>query len=410
MSQLPEQRRLAAEIAGARWYGNKGTPVAKVEPVDELELGEGVGLHILLVTGEDESSDHYLYPVGLGELARPFLEALSEGRQVAGKATWSFEPGGALAGMLPANGRQRPIGIDQTNTSLVAGERLVLKLYRRLEPGPHPEVEMGRYLTDHAHITFMPAFGGAVRWGEYVIAMAQAYVADAEDGWDWGAECVLSGDVEAIALLGQRTRALHNALAGMASSQATASQLHGWRVAADAQLDRALELIEGDVGQELRLYEPRIRRELRALETPEALPLLTPVHGDYHIGQVLRSQDGLRVVDFEGEPTKSLAERSALGTPLRDVAAMLRSFDHLARWVDHEGGDGRPGLTAACERWIREARASFLGAYGAFDARLLRALEVEKETYEFVYSARFLPDWMYAPVGGMRWLMGGRRL
>jgi len=369
-----------------------------------------VALHILLVTGEDESSDHYLYPVGLEHLAQPFLGALADARQVEGVQTWSFEPGGALSGMLPGNGRQRPIGIDQTNTSLVAGERLVLKLYRRLEPGPHPEVEMGRYLTDHAHITFMPAFGGAARWGDYVFAMAQAYVADAEDGWDWGAESVLSGETEPLALLGQRTRSLHNALAGMQSRVATKQELAGWHAAADAQLDRALELIEGDVGAELRLYEPRIRRELRALETPEAMPVLTPVHGDYHIGQVLRSQDGLRVVDFEGEPTKSLAERSALGTPLRDVAAMLRSFDHLARWVDKEGGDGRPGLTAACERWIREARASFLGAYGAFDARLLRALEVEKETYEFVYSARYMPDWMYAPVGGMRWLMGGRRL
>jgi trehalose synthase-fused probable maltokinase len=318
-----------------------------------------------------------------------------------------FEPGGALAGMMPSSTPQRPIGADQTNTSLVVGDRLVLKLYRRLEPGPHPEIEMGRYLTDHAHITFMPAFGGSVRWGECAIAMAQAFVGDAIDGWEWGAECVTSGATESIALLGQRTRALHNALAGMQSRQATPAELRRWKVAAEAQLDQALGLVEGEVETELRTYEPRIRRELRALEAPDHLPLLTPVHGDYHIGQILKSPDGLRVVDFEGEPTRSLIERAVLGTPLRDVASMLRSFDHLARWVDREGAAGQ---TAASERWIRESRAAFLGAYGEFDARLLRALEVEKETYEFVYAARFLPEWMYAALGGMRWLMGGRRL
>ncbi|MDX6545755.1 MAG: maltokinase, partial [Gaiellales bacterium] len=127
--------------------------------------------------------------------------------------------------------------------------------------------------------------------------------------------------------------------------------------------------------------------------------------GDYHIGQILRSQDGLRVVDFEGEPTKRLAERNVLGAPLRDVAAMLRSFDHLARHVDR---DLTTGSTLQIERWIVDARAAFLEAYGEHDPALLRGLEVEKECYEFIYAATFLPEWMYAAVGGMRWLMGAR--
>jgi maltokinase len=111
------------------------------------------------------------------------------------------------------------------------------------------------------------------------------------------------------------------------------------------------------------------------------------------------------VVDFEGEPTKGLAERNGLGTPLRDVAAMLRSFDHLARHVDR---DLMPGHPRQIEAWIVNAREAFLEAYGDHDPRLLRALEVEKETYEFVYAATFLPEWTYAALGGMRWLMGVR--
>ena len=130
--------------------------------------------------------------------------------------------------------------------------------------------------------------------------------------------------------------------------------------------------------------------------------MLARVHGDYHVGQILRSQEGLRVVDFEGEPGRPLAERRLPGTQLRDVAAMLRSFDHLGRHVER---DVRPGHVVEVEHWIEGARAAFLEAYGECDAVLLRALEVEKETYEYVYAATFLPDWMYAAAGGMRWLM-----
>ena len=108
------------------------------------------------------------------------------------------------------------------------------------------------------------------------------------------------------------------------------------------------------------------------------------------------------VLDFEGEPTRPVADRAAPGTPLRDVAAMLRSFDHLGRHVEHERW---PGHREDIERWIAAARAAFLDAYGPVDASLLRALEFEKACYEFVYAAEFEPSWAYAPRAGMRWLL-----
>jgi maltokinase len=114
---------------------------------------------------------------------------------------------------------------------------------------------------------------------------------------------------------------------------------------------------------------------------------------------------GLRVIDFEGEPTKSVAERRLPGCPLRDVAAMLRSLDHLIRHVER---DVRPGHLGAYEAWMDEARAAFLDGYGPVDAGLLRAFEVEKETYEFVYARTFLPEWTHTAVSGMGWLMGER--
>jgi maltokinase len=215
---------------------------------------------------------------------------------------------------------------------------------------------------------------------------------------------VQAGEVADIARLGANSRTLHGALAQMESRPATAAEQHEWRRSADAQLDRVLELVDADTRAELQGYTPRLREEFAAVEQGPP-PLLTRVHGDYHIGQILRSRDGLRVVDFEGEPTKPLAERNGLGMPLRDVAAVLRSFDHLARYVDR---DLMPGHSRQIEAWISNAREAFLEAYGDHDTRLLRALEVEKETYEFVYAATFLPEWTYAAMGGMRWLMGVR--
>ncbi len=392
---------LAGQIAAARWYGGKGAAIAGVAEEDRLELDGGAALHVLRVEAELRPAERYLYLSGEDRLGAPVLDAIVHGRTIG---DWSFEPGVVLPGLLPRDAGQRPIGLDQSNTTLVIGERLALKLYRRLERGPHPDIEIGRYLTEQASVAFVPAYAGCVRWRGHAIAMLQAYVSGAEDGWTWAARAVQDGDVADIARLGANTATLHAALAHMGSRPADPEQVAGWRRSADHQLDRALELVDGEPGRELAGYAVQLREEFRALELAPP-PLLTRVHGDYHVGQILRSADGLRVVDFEGEPTKGLAERTALGTPLRDVAAMLRSFDHLARHVDRDLMTGR---TAAIEGWIGEAREAFLGAYGDHDPRLLRALEMEKETYEFIYAATFLPEWMYAPVGGMRWLMGVR--
>jgi maltokinase len=356
---------------------------------------------MLRVEAEARPAERYLYLTGEERLAAPVLELIVAGGD---RGDWSFQPGVVLPGLMPAQPTQRPIGLDQSNTTFVVGERLALKLYRRLEPGPHPDIEIGRYLTEQASVAFVPAYAGCVRWRGHAVAMLQAYVSGAQDGWAWAAQAVQDGDVSSISRLGANTATLHAALAQMEARPATAEQQAGWRRSADAQLRRALELVDGEAGRELREYAPRLREEFAALELG-APPILTRVHGDYHIGQILRSADGLRVVDFEGEPTKSLAERNALGTPLRDVAAMLRSFDHLARHVDR---DLLTGEAPRVERWIMDSREAFLDAYGDHDPRLLRALEAEKETYEFIYAATFLPEWMYAPLGGMRWLMGVR--
>jgi maltokinase len=384
---LPTPERLAA----ARWFGGKAGGVATVDVVDRLDLGGGAALSILLVDG----ADHYLWSEG------DAAAALLRPGSVPERGRWRFRGGPVTPGPL----QERPIGLDQSNTSYVVGERLVVKLYRRIWPGPHPEVELGRFLTETARLDCVPAFAGSLHWGDHAVALVQEYV-PGEDGWAWGAAAVQSGDVADIARLGVESARLHSALAAHGTTPARGADLREWREAAVTQLDHAIAVVPEEVAAELHRLRPRILGELEALGSPAAPVSLQRLHGDFHIGQVLRAAGGrLVVVDLEGEPTRPVSERSRPGPALRDVAAMLRSFDHLGRHVEH---DLRPGHGAEVDGWIARARAAFLEAYGPVDADLLRALEVEKECYEFTYAAAFLPGWMYAPLGGMRWLMAAR--
>jgi predicted trehalose synthase len=386
----------AAQITSARWFGGKGAAVTSVREDDRLELGGGGSLRILTVTTDDGARDRYLWVDG--EVGRSLVELTTRGGE---RGRFRFAAGSGLVGVEPRSS-ERPIGIDQSNTSIVVGERLVVKLYRRLHRGVHPEIELGAHLTS-AGVEFVPAFAGSVHWDGHPIAMLQAFVPGAQDGWSWAAEAVMAGDVSDLGELGARTAELHAALALRESRVATDSELSGWRDTALAQLERAAALVGGEARELLARHRPQLLAELAWLADPDPPAQLTPVHGDYHIGQILKSPGGaLAVVDLEGEPTKTLAERAALSSPLRDVAAMLRSFDHLARYVDR---DRWPGHAAQIEAWIVAARDAFLDGYGPVDSRRLRALEVEKECYEFVYAATFLPDWTYAAVGGMRWLL-----
>src|SRR4029079_10971561 len=127
-------------------------------------------------------------------------------------------------------------------------------------------IEIGRYLTEQAHVAFAPAYAGAVRWGDHALAMAQAYVPDARGGWDWATECALGGHAAPFALLGTQTAALHAALREMGSRPATADELRDWRGAADRQLDRALALVGGEDGGLLPGWGPALREELAGLE------------------------------------------------------------------------------------------------------------------------------------------------
>jgi maltokinase len=369
----------ALAFEAERWYADKGRPVAAVEVIDALGP-----LTIVRVVFTDQGESLYtLVP------DRPDWRTLI----ADARGPFGYE-GQALSGA------EEPLEVDQSHTSWRVGSAY-LKCYRRLTVGRHPEVELLRALGERGFAN-APAYWGALEWqspaGEEVaLAVVTEFLEDGEEGWEWAADLAGTGDTSFAQELGAVARRLHQTLAAaLGTREATAAETDTWRRTAEQQLTRGLAL-----APELRRHEGRARRELARLASPAEVPLLSRVHGDLHVGQFLRLGDRFVIVDFEGQPGKSADERRRLDTPLRDLASLSRSLDHCGRYaVMRRGAD--PDRT---ESWIAEARERLLDGYARCDRELLRALEWERATYEFTYAATHLPEWMYAPRGGLNALL-----
>jgi len=452
------------EIAAARWFGAKGRSIATIALDEAVILDDGASHVLAIVSLVLDDGDRQRYTIALtgtplrearpGDGAwRSLAVAMADGRALpaltaaptpdahpAPTAVLVCRPGPAMPSGGP--GTERDLGADQSNTSVVLGDAVLLKAYRRLQPGLNPDLEMTAFLSEEADFPAVPPLAGFaelvdLRHGTTTIAMAQQFVADGADAYESIAEALTGwvlapGEVslehatEIAADLGTLTAGLHAAVADghglpdMAPRPATRSEVRGWAAAARMHLDRALEVAPDDHGaaRTIRELAPRIAETLTVLDALPATPEVIRAHGDYHLGQVLISPDGFRIVDFEGEPLSDPDERRAHRHPLRDVASMLRSLDHVAgsaarRAIAGNGGPlDRAGLDI--DAWRRRARARFLDAYrdGLLEARvvpatdpdLLHAFEVDKELYEIAYAATYLPSWLWAPTEGLRGL------
>ncbi len=402
-----------------------GTPLREAVPGDGawqalgLAMGEGRIVPALVAAGTDVPG-----PVQAVLVCRP------------APALRDLVPGGAAE---IAAGTERDLGADQSNTSVVLAERLILKVYRRLQAGLNPDLEMTAFLTEEARFPAVPRLAGfaeivSARDGTSTVAMAQEFVADGADAFESLADTltgwlVAPGEVsveyatEIAADLGTLTAGLHAALSDgrglpdMAPRQATRDEIRSWASDARTHLETALDITtDGDARTTLRDLAPRIAEALTVLDALPTTPEVIRAHGDYHLGQLLLAPDGFRVIDFEGEPLSPPETRRAHRSPLRDVASMLRSLDHVARSARRRAEAARGGPLEHAgldlEGWIVRARERFLEAYQAglreqrvwiaMDPALLRAFEIDKELYEFAYATTYLPQWLYAPTGGMR--------
>jgi Uncharacterized protein, probably involved in trehalose biosynthesis len=437
VAQIPHEM-----LSSRRWFRSKGRPIADLALEDAAPLVADPGARdavvlIVRVSFADGGPDElYLLPM----LSEPDVPGASPAeawgivavRDAAtgivlrepgdGDGVWTHLLAGFAAEVtLPAlHGsfvfyslqpiqqllEERRLSGEQSNTSVALGDRLLLKLYRRLEPGENPDLELPRFLTE-AGFDRVPAVAGFVRYiptrGEPIAAaMLQAFLPDAIDAWRWllnelTIEREPDGALEAVGRIGAITARMHAALASrpddpaFPARAASPDDLHAWRASADEQLDRAIAA-DGRVAQDAQ----SIRTTFDAIDRARDARV-SRIHGDYHLGQLLRTATGFTVIDFEGEPARPLADRRRPNSPLKDVAGMLRSLDYAARTV--ERNEAASGFDP--EGWLVEAHEAFLQAYRSggmpLDDELLRAFELEKACYEVHYEANNRPDWVWLP-------------
>jgi len=428
-SRLPfDLAQLDAWLIEQRWFRSRTRPLRAVEVRDSIPLPAGNAmLLVLLASYLDGAEERYLVPV-VGSTGTPreaadgdgvwrtLLALMAEGPRVLPSRHGGLllEPGPALDALLPG-GRvaaeelpERAMGVEQSNTSIRLGDRLVLKIYRLLEPGVNPEVEVLKLLTERG-FTHAPLAAGSMRYepddAEPASAgIVQSLVPAHRDAWAWMLEHLAASSDEpewtiaAASEIGGITAELHAALQSVPdrpdfpSRAATPEERQSWRAGAEGQLDAALAVVGNDEHERLSRAVPIVRAAFDAL-TAAPGAWASRIHGDYHLGQLLITDDGFVVTDFEGEPARPLAERRRPASPMRDVAGMLRSLDYAARTTEHR----QPGFDA--DAWLARARSAFLTGYGGpADPSLLLALELEKACYEVRYEANFRPDWTWLPL------------
>jgi maltose alpha-D-glucosyltransferase/alpha-amylase len=374
---------------------------------------------------------------------------------------------------------------EQSNTSILFGSRLILKVFRRQQAGPNPDTEIARYLTEHSGFRAIAPFGGSLEYhplapeaaetATSTLAMLQGLVPNEGDGWEWTLEDLqryfeqisvvpmpeehypranvvltemselpesewtrehVGTYLDAAALLGRRTAEMHLALGQPTHDEAFAPEpmtetdlsvlragLSEHANAAFDALRQNLSRLPADVEEMSGLVLSRRRRVAERLGRVVDLfssGLRTRVHGDYHLGQVLRSRGDFVILDFEGEPARSLLERRAKQSPMKDVAGMLRSFSYAAYTGLMRMLTRRPGDAERLEPWARlweqSACSAFLRAYrltmrtaggmmvpaetDAFE-QLLEIYVLDKALYELMYELNNRPAWVRIPLAGI---------
>jgi len=360
---------------------------------------------------------------------------------------------------------------EQSNTSILYDQRLILKLFRRIQPGENPDAEIGRFLTETAHFSRIAPFLGEIRGNNTTtLAMLQGLVENEGDGWQWtldelsrfyesvatvGAPQSSSAAdspnpvrehaalyLEAAGLLGRRTAEMHLALATPTDNPSflaecfTTADLVAEADRIDAQLAATLATLKRNIPQLIetvadnaafvlsRRIDLHARAHAIASANPNSAGERIRIHGDYHLGQLLRSRGDFVILDFEGEPARSLAERRTKQSPLKDVAGMLRSFSYAAFSGLNAFAQRRPDDARNLELWARLWQSAvsdeFLRAYQstveASDPSLvpkrgqtellLKAYLLEKSLYELLYEMNNRPTWVHIPLAGIQNLLG----
>lgn len=347
---------------------------------------------------------------------------------------------------------QKMLGVEQSNTSLIVGNKVMLKMYRRTAFGSHPEVATTSFLTEEAKFKNTPAYLGVLELkftDERTMALGilQSFVPNVGDGWSYTMEYLKSYFTEALSgnitpdhetylqkarLLGQRTAEMHKAFAKgtddvFRPESVKADDLASWRDQAVEQADRTLAVAQANVENLTGELKERVEklindREKIVARINELLPVVadgkkTRFHGDYHLGQVVIDDEGdFYILDFEGEPLRPITQRQVKQSVLKDVAGMVRSFDYAAfgAVLMYVLPENRTKAFDLAAQWQKQATQAFLDGY--FDhmedcdslpadkevtLKLLDLFVLEKALYEVIYEVANRPDWLAIPMNGL---------
>ncbi|HEY5047744.1 MAG TPA: maltose alpha-D-glucosyltransferase [Rhizomicrobium sp.] len=485
-----ENEILPQYIAKRRWFGLKDEKIESTRIARLIDIGEGAE-EILLAEIEVKTKSGrtcWLLPLGvlwedgttaalpsrlalarvrqhrrvglltdgfaLASFARRFVQALAsdvELNQADGALLFRSMPGERDLLRTQADAEINWLAAEQSNSSLTIGDQLMLKIYRRILPGEHPESEMGRYLTAQGFAHMPPLLGDVVQVAPdgtpHTLAIAVAFIRNQGDAWSWTLDQLrhaldqitapqATPDIEladlkaVMAAIGRRLGEMHTVLARETSDQAFAPQTADakdaarWGKKVEERLGKALALIASQSSWQREQDCERANALLDRRETLlSAIQILakagegTPmsrVHGDFHLGQVLVASGDAYIIDFEGEPAASIAERRSKASPLRDVAGLLRSIDYAgAALMDRNDVSVVPIDEARRDEFIarfrNQASQAFLHDYwetsplrNSPSARaLLELFLIEKAAYEIAYEAANRPNWLAVPLAGL---------
>lgn len=450
-------------ITGRRWYGDKARTAASLEiesvaPIDIEDLecamviarfsydhGNEARYFVPIIADTFDATMAQASPVDLQDAVlspaflRWFVQGFEDERTIQSEDTWTWR---RLGDDFPPTAsvdfdKVKVISAEQSNTSIVFDDQFIGKIFRRLQAGENPDLEIGEFLTRDDRFSHSPKLYGLVdveqRGATTAIAAIQEFIPNRGDGWSW-----LLGELEhmdaerqasivdAVSLLGQRTGEMHVALASDREDPAFApeefthqdSQRLVTRIIAEMS-----ESVEGLVQKLGSDHVGMIHKGIGAKMADASVFIgsyRTRVHGDYHLGQTLRTvDDDFCLIDFEGEPSRTMEERRMKQSPLKDVAGMLRSLDYAAATMRSRTDD--PARILALNDWLIAAQDAFVVAYrdavGKATVNLvpqseeafahgLSLLTLEKALYEVRYELNNRPDWLHIPLDALRTLAG----
>jgi maltokinase len=437
-----DENALIEYVTRQRWYGAKSRTVSHSEVLDTVAIRQAEPrLTLALVEMRYDTGAHDIYQLLVsGSLddgpadvlaedagsAREIVSAMRTGLTLQGsEGVVEFSPAADFSALGRGLGAAKLVSSEQSNSSIIFDDALILKVFRHLEPGINPELEMLRFLTEQGFRS-IPALGG---WYAYsggpltaTLGLLQEYVAGAVGGWELALDEITDAPerfLDRLGRLGEVTAQMHSALGADPSDPAFAPEepsvesLGLLTATVDEEIARVfLSLPDDDdrLGPILGRGE-EVREQLRLLTHAGSAGRVIRTHGDYHLGQTLMHSNDWVILDFEGEPARTLVERRRKRSPLRDVAGMLRSFAYAATAAE---------LTRdadIADDWEERARERFLESYlDTVDAtllppgeaaieRLLAVFELEKAVYELRYELDNRPDWVGIPVAGIERLM-----